>query len=127
MELNDLDYEELSKFKNGPCEVPDIRSPRLQRLIDSGYLEASACMQLPDGDYVSTHYRLTLAGEDALAEYERRQNEMSEQRAQKCADKISDRRFQLLNSFLSAVTGSLLTLLVEHWESVIKFIRDLFA
>lgn len=143
MELNDLDYEELSKFKNGPREVPDIRSPRLQRLIDSGYLEASAYMQLPDGDCVSTHYRLTLAGEDALARYEKmrdqrakdeeRQSLEDERRKEEKALQEVQTRASVRASWAAVaqvvvpVITFIIGLLVEHWTGIVNLIFSVFG
>lgn len=109
MELNDLDYAELSKFKSGPCEVPGVRPPRLQRLINSGCLEPSTYIEL-NGDYVATYYQLTLAGEDALAMYERQEDEVRKQGAENAAN----RGTQIKAAAAGALLGALLTYLLTR-------------
>lgn len=143
MELNDLDYEYLAKFKSGPCKVPDERTPRLQCLIDSGYLEASACMQLPDGDYVSAHYRLTLTGEDALARYEKMRDQCAkdeERQALEDERRKEEKNLQEVQTRASVreswaavaqvvvpIITFIIGLLVEHWTGIVNLIFSLFG
>ena len=54
-------------------------------------------------------------------EAEQRQEELRRQTAKEEAEKKSDRRFQLLNTLLSAFVGSVLTLLVEHFDRILSF------
>lgn len=110
LELTDLDYEELSRYRDGPCEAPEIRPPRLQRLMDQGYLEPSVYMTLPNGSYAATHYALTLIGEDALAKYERQQDEMRKQSAENAANRSA----QIKAAAAGALLGSLLTYLLTR-------------
>ena len=54
-------------------------------------------------------------------EAEQRQEELRQQAAKEEAEKKSDRRFQLLNTMLSAFVGGILTLLVEHFDRILSF------
>ena len=54
-------------------------------------------------------------------EAEQRQEELRQQAAKEEAEKKSDRRFQLLNTLLSAFVGGILTLLVEHFDRILSF------
>ena len=65
--------------------------------------------------------RLTTAGRDALAEYQRADHEMRKQDAQRYADKeerrferAQDRRHDWALAIFSVLAGSALTLFVEH-------------
>ena len=51
------------------------------------------------------------------AREQRRQDEMREQRAKERRDK----KFQLFNTFLGAVAGSIVTLVVEHFTSFLSW------
>ena len=42
------------------------------------------------------------------------------------AEKKSDRKFQAVNTIISALVGSLLTLLVEHFDEVTQWLASLF-
>lgn len=54
-------------------------------------------------------------------EAEQRQEELCRQTAKEEAEKKSDRRFQLLNTLLSAFVGGVLTLLAEHFDRILSF------
>lgn len=62
---------------------------------------------------------LTLSSE----EHERLDKKDSEEKA----EKQRDRKSQVFSSILSAVVGSLLTLLIEHFNSVLQFIASLLG
>lgn len=49
--------------------------------------------------------------------------DMRQDRTEQKAEKSKDRRFQLFNTLLGAVLGSLVTLLVEHFGEIIAFAR----
>lgn len=46
--------------------------------------------------------------------------------AEEKAEKAKDRRFQLINTMLGAISGSLITLLVEHWAGIVDWVLYLF-
>ena len=76
---------------------------------------------------------LTQHGQSVLAEYRRqlsakkdRIDELAKADADKKSDRAIEHRFQLVNSLLAAATGSILTLLIEHFFKIISFIEGLF-
>jgi len=60
-----------------------------------------------------------------LEEFEEFADKMRHERAEKEAEKKSDRRFQTKQTLLGAVVGSILTLLVEHFSGIVSFISGL--
>lgn len=48
--------------------------------------------------------------------------DMRQERAEQKAEKSKDRHFQLFNTLLGAVVGSLVTLLVEHFREITAFV-----
>ena len=67
----------------------------------------------------TAHVELTLSAE----EHERLDKKDSEEKA----EKQRDRKYQVFSSILSAVVGSLLTLLIEHFKSILEFISSLLS
>ena len=65
------------------------------------------------------------AEEKRLAE-ENRIKELAKADADKKADRAIDQRFQLINSLFTAAIGGAITLTVEHFSSIVSFIKELF-
>lgn len=66
------------------------------------------------------HLTLTDRGyQTALAEEDLR-NKLANKMTNEKANQKSDRRFQLLNSLLSAIVGSIITLLIEHFPTILN-------
>ena len=51
---------------------------------------------------------------------------MRQNHAEEKAEKAKDRRFQIINTLIGAVSGSLITLLIEHWTGVVNWVVHLF-
>lgn len=115
--ISSLDYNELLRYKEHSQQIPGVRSPRLQRLINGPFLEPAEFGIDPNtGNLIVIAYQITVAGEDALAEYERTQDEMRKQDA----DHKADRRAQIVAAVLGACAGSAMTLLVEHFREILE-------
>jgi hypothetical protein len=69
---------------------------------------------------------LTSNGYHAALAEEHRRNQLTNEMANEKARQKADRRFQLLNSLLSAIAGSIITLLIEHYSAVLKALGSFF-
>lgn len=74
-------------------------------------------------DLAPDFYMLTQKGKDLLCA----EDKNAEKVAKHAAEKKADRRFQLANSVISAIIGSVVTLLVEHFPEITTFFQHLFA
>lgn len=61
-----------------------------------------------------------------LKELDDMTQKMDQEHAEKKAEQAKDRRFQLVNTVISAVLGGLVTLFIEHFDSIITFLQNLF-
>ena len=52
---------------------------------------------------------------------------LREKDAEEKAENHRDRKVQIISSILGAVIGSLLTLLIEHFQGIVEFIGSLFS
>jgi len=120
--LTETQYKELLRYCNYDLPFDGQSNETLNFLFRKKYIVKHR-ISLPDGqiseDVICS---ITEPGRKALEEFEEHADVM----ADKSAEKKSDRRFQILNSLLSAVVGSLLTLFVEHFSEIIQFIGNLF-
>lgn len=81
----------------------------------------------PDGSYSETSMRsITDIGKEALYEFDEFTEKSRKESAAKKSEKKSDRRFQLLNTLLGAVIGSVATLFIEHFPEIAHFVWSLF-
>lgn len=78
------------------------------------------------GDHIETIKEEDSAIWKISASISQIQNDMRQESAEKKAEKSKDRNFQLINTLLGAVVGSLVTLLVEHFPQIIRFLCSLF-
>lgn len=150
--INEADYNELSKFKNDPIQI-EGGSYRIQRLIDAKLIAPKNYKSVTVGDMVlpvPDKWVLTVTGEDAISEFEKkcrqdakeekaycldnkisvelkRMNEdMRRNHAEEKTEKKKDRRFQLFNTLFGALLGALFTLLIEHFDKVLSFFSAFF-
>ena len=122
--LSCANYEVLLQYRNGPISVgPGGLSERERYLLKQQYIEPCEFRSYStEGVTViaeATAYRITIDGEDALAEYEQAQ-----------ADRKTERKYQramIISTLLGAMAGSALTLLVEHFDVVLKVLASLFS
>lgn len=70
--------------------------------------------------------KLTDKGYQAALAEEYRRDQLSHKMANEKARQKSDRRFQLLNSLLSAIAGVIITLLIEHFPAILKVLGRFF-
>lgn len=112
--MKEDEYLYLSDFSAGTLGNEDI--DRNTALEERGYVNTFI-----DG----TIQKITSSGYQALSEYERAQDEMRKQHAererqeiQRLKERVDDRRFNvrmtLMNAVVCGVIGALLTLLIEH-------------
>lgn len=121
--LTESQYEELLRYRGDGIQFSGHKDETTEYLIGKRYIigyhpissDGSVC-----GETVT--WVITEPGKRALEEFEEYARKMSYERA----EKKSDRRFQVLNTLLSAVVGSLLTLLVEHFSKILELLRKLF-
>lgn len=126
--MNELKVEYIAGFAYGmpQNELPagvDWRVP--EELARRGLISFSTLVPPntePESPLGLWSARLTVTGRDALAEYQRAEYEMSKQDAQRHADKeerrrerVQDRLHEWALAIFSALAGSALTLLVEHF------------
>lgn len=68
-----------------------------------------------------SRYYITPPGTQELESEEDRRDQLAKDRAAKEADKRSDRRFQMLNTVVSAFLGFAFGLLAEHFVGILEF------
>ncbi len=120
--LTEAQYKELLRYRGDGVQLQGEKDEIMELFLEKKYI-IGYHPALPDGKISETSiYVIVNLGEQALEEFEEHARQMSEERAQK----KSDRRFQILNSLLSAVAGSLLTLLVEHFLELMDFLGKFF-
>lgn len=86
---------------------------------DATWIAPSAYVLLPMGETVLAAQR---------REHEQRAQDRAEQEeaiSQACVEKRKDRRHEYLVAAFGAVLGSLLTLLVEHFDELVAFLEQL--
>ena len=124
--LSEASYKVLVRYREGPIEVdPDGLSKREQWLCTQKFIEPCSFKNLTQGELKivcrATAYQITVAGEDALAEFEKvHDQESKSERQQRFQNKVS-----VAQVLVPAITF-ILGLLVEHFAGVIEFALDLF-
>ena len=125
--LTESQYKELVRYRSGDIVDDGNSNETVRFLLKKKYIIKYHPM-LPDGSCSKTVMRsITDPGRDALAEYERAEDEMRKEKAEKAAEKKSEHRFQLFNTLFGVALGSLLTLLVEHHRFLINFFLNFFS
>lgn len=71
-------------------------------------------------------YHITQKGLAKLKTLDDMAQKVNQEHSEKKAERTKDRRFQLINTLVSALLGGLVTLIVEHFDSVILFFQNLF-
>lgn len=125
--LTKSQYEELLKYRgDGEKYDRNITEP-LRFLIRKKYVVIYNPV-LSGGEISDTAVCvITEIGKDALAEYERAEDKMRQQKADKESEKKSDRKFQIINTLFGAIVGAVITLLIEHRSCVFDFFFNLFS
>ena len=120
--LPDFDYAELLKYKTPHAPKADERE-RLDTLTQRGLVRIYDFEQVDIGPYgkvpAPNRYVLTVAGKDALSEFEKVRDQQAEDKRQ--------RRFQNKVSVLSALVPLatfFLGLVVEHYAGIIAWISE---
>lgn len=116
----------------------------LKECYDLGYFEGIVLLEMISGNIVAEYRhdpRLTYKGLQFLdlnktspvsglgeiaSELKSMNENVSQNHAEKKAEKEKDRRFQLLNTLVGAAAGAALTLLIEHFDHVVRFVWNLF-
>lgn len=127
MKLTKSQYEELLKYRGDGIQNSGSETEPLRFLLRKKYVvlyhPASSDGKVSD----TTMCVITEIGKDALAEYERAEDEMRQQKADKESEKKSDHKFQILNTLFGAIVGAVITLLIEHRSCVVDFFFNLFS
>ena len=125
--ISKADYNELAKYKTGTvaAEIADS-SPRTAHLIDQKLIETdeldAICYSPYDVQVCASAYRLTPAGENALAEFEQRCKEKAQaERQRRFQNKVS------VASVLVPVITFVVGLLVEYCSGIADSAFRLFG
>lgn len=70
-------------------------------------------------------YRITQKGLAKLEALDDMAQKVNQAHAEKKAEHAKDHRFQLINTLVSAVLGGIVTLIVEHFDSILSFLQGL--
>ena len=70
-------------------------------------------------------YQITQRGLAKLKSLDDMDQKMNQEHAEKKAEHATDRRFQLINTLVSAILGGIVTLIVEHFDSILSFLQGL--
>ena len=111
--LEKLEHGMVYQFHVG-CGLDD----EIRYLIDKKLCTARV-------DIADDLYMLTQDGIHLLASEKENAQKVAEEIANKKAEKNTEFRFQLFNSILGAVVGSMATLFVEHFFEIIHFINSI--
>lgn len=113
----------------------------VKECVDSGYIENIRIVTTLDGrvHFSATRPFVTKSGLDFLDEAEpggqtdriaeelkRMNDDMRQNHAEEKSEKEKDRRFQLFNTFVGALIGSIFTLLIEHWNEITALFSSFF-
>lgn len=124
--MTDREYQWLSALRNEDAD--GIPSRALERLENHGWIKT----------FISGEFcEITQRGLDALDLEERTRNQISQQKAENAArqqeeqarsakQRREDSRHDYCVAILSGVTGSIATLIIEHFSTIIDFIEQLF-
>lgn len=122
--LNQADYDALVPFREGPARITDS-SPRLQQLIAAKFLQPHTYKAIPiSGVFapIPELWKLTIAGEDALSEFEQaREQEADRKRHQRLQEQIS------IAQVLVPLVIFILGLIVEHFSGLVGAVLKLFG
>lgn len=72
-------------------------------------------------------YRITQKGLAKLKAIDDMAQKMNQEHAEKKSEHAKDRRFQLINTLVSAVLGGVVALIVEHFDAILSFFKNLFV
>ena len=108
----------------------DVDFHRIRRLAEKGYLVQLYDNYLPGIVFVETDAEdVVLAFDESQNEQRRQASENAakekQQHAERMKEKKQDRRHDYLIAAFSAIVGSLLTLLVEHFDKLVMFLKKL--
>lgn len=101
-------------------------------LLAHDYISTDDFGLVGETQFTYTTFRLTAAGEMALAEFERQREQDAQNRAeqekaisQASKEKRKDRRHDYLVAIISSIVGSLLTLFLEHFDDIVALVVQL--
>lgn len=137
--LSDKSYKALRLLKEAGDSVPETQLPfsfsRVELLVRDGLVDERTLLP-PDKERAYSRglscYAISAAGEDALTMYEQLREKKSERKAQEEDDRFQsainrkkERHHDFLVAIVGAITGSLCTLLAEHFDSILSFVKSL--
>ena len=70
-------------------------------------------------------YYITQKGLAKLKALDDMAQKVNQEHAEKKAEHAKDRRFQFINTLVSAVLGGIVTLIVEHFDTILSFLQGL--
>jgi len=124
-------YQALLPFLDGPQIIKKLSS-RQKTLAKDKLIE---CIHTGwfDAPYIGKTWAITDDGRDAIRLFEQRREEAAKQeakenedRAQRATDRKEQRRHEWRIAIFSACAASIITLLLEHYEIILVFLRELF-
>lgn len=122
--MTEYEYNLLLKYRGGLYTGSKI-TDEIRHFRKLGYIEASSYSSECDRDeiYINpTAWKLTLAGESALSEFEQER----EQHAQNERERRFNRKIAIAQVLIPLITF-LLGLLVEHYAGIVSAIVSAFA
>lgn len=112
--------------------VNETNSEWIDLLLAHDFIATDDFELVGETQFTYSSFRLTAAGEMALVEFEHQREQDAQNRAkqekaisQACVEKRKDRRHDYLVATFSAVLGVLFTLLVEHFDEIVAFLKQL--
>lgn len=127
--LTPSQYELLLPFRNQPMRFIDETLPEEYCLFEKrGFIKAGWAKS---DDIVE--WSITPLGLEALERFEQQRDQAAtearqdiEDRAKRIADRKQDRRDKWLIAILSTCGGSVLTLIIEHFQEILIALAELF-
>ena len=124
--LTSEEYRVLASFRTKPQQSLRHWEPQHEWLVERGFLHISHWAPV-------TTFVFTPEGLHALEKFEDQRDREAEQqrqqdlqRAQRIQDRKQERRDKWLIAVLSACGGTVLTLLIEHFQVILSFLSSLF-
>ena len=119
--LSDYEYTALLRYHGG-LQTGSKANEEIRHFRRLGYIEASSYSSNDDICLNPTAWKLTLAGESAISEFEQKR----EQQAQDERERRFNRKIAIAQVLIPLVTF-ILGLLAEHYAGIVSAIVDAFT
>ena len=118
--ITEKDYDLIRHYLE-TNSLYDWDDPRSQRLVELDLIRLVESNQKRKDGYTSFKVRLSLSGEDAVLEFEKKRDQDAKQER----DRRFNKKLAILNALVPFITF-ILGLLVEHYVNVFAFFASLF-